>query len=445
MNSTLISRTGLFLFFLSFSLAVNAQSWRTLGIGANALNEDRRIFALTVDPSGNVYAGGQATTGEAYVSKWNGAGWARLQPGYTFSGSVNNLTADAAGNIYAAGDFHVLGEYYVAKWNGTAWAQFRINTSNAFTAITVDGNGNLYGANQYLNGKYFVARWQDTAWQPLDTASSLISTYPIRALTTDAAGNVYAAGDLQDANGKSYIAKWNGTSWSQVGTGANGLNIQGASVLSMTWDRQGNLYAASSFLGALIPPYIARWNGTSWSQHGSRPTNSADIIYSIAFDAAGNFYASNFYKNGNERYVAMLNGTVWEETGSGAGALQCLSTMFVVVPDAAGNIYTAFSTSGTGNYNVAKYTYNPNGITSTLKGTALKLYPNPAENILLAETDKLLPGTKLSICTATGAVLKTQDISHLKTSIDISSLAPGLYFLQYMNGNEKAVLKFTKK
>ena len=57
--------------------------------------------------------------GKQYVAKWNGSTWAEL-------GGLNSLAAnnyivslcnDAAGNVYAGGEFtNVIGKYYVAKF-----------------------------------------------------------------------------------------------------------------------------------------------------------------------------------------------------------------------------------------------------------------------------------------------------------------------------------------
>ena len=61
----------------------------------------------------------------------------------------------------------------------------------------------------------------------------------IRSVCSDAAGNIYTAGDFTNASGNCYIAKYDGTSWSELG-GLNGLSAN-FPIHSVTVDAAGNV------------------------------------------------------------------------------------------------------------------------------------------------------------------------------------------------------------
>ena len=90
--------------------------------GMNFLN-----YALTVDDSGNLYAGGQFTTAGGtsanYVAKWDGNNWSALGSGTSFW--VYALAVDGSGNLYAGCLFTTAGgnsANNIAKWNGASWS-----------------------------------------------------------------------------------------------------------------------------------------------------------------------------------------------------------------------------------------------------------------------------------------------------------------------------------
>ena len=55
----------------------------------------------------------------------------------------------------------------------------------------------------------------------VETCKSSAKLYQI-ALDSD--GNAYAAGNFSNKDKKHYVAKWNGSSWSELGAGAGALN-----------------------------------------------------------------------------------------------------------------------------------------------------------------------------------------------------------------------------
>src|SRR6185295_13643455 len=93
---------------------------------------------------------------------------------------------------------------------------------------------------------------------------------PVHALSVfdDGGGaQLYVGGEFTNAGGASagYIARWNGSAWSQVGN--NGLDLPGYALTTWTIGSSTFLIAGGDFLNAGTNPAtrIAVWNSHIWS------------------------------------------------------------------------------------------------------------------------------------------------------------------------------------
>ena len=86
------------------------------------------------------------------------------------------------------------------------------------------------------------------------------------------------------------------------------------------------------------------------------------------------------------------------------------------------------------------------GIENNIKSPSLRIYPNPATNILSLETDNSSVSNIL-ITDIMGNVLKSIFLvdSENQVTIDISELQNGIYFLKTTDRNSCAAIKFTKQ
>jgi hypothetical protein len=92
--------------------------------------------------------------------------------------------------------------------------------------------------------------------------------YGINSITTDDNGNIYAGGAFANSNGNYYIAKWNGTKWSELG-GTNTSTFNNV-IQSITTFNNSYVYGAGGFTNGNGKYYIAKWNGSSWSELGGQ-------------------------------------------------------------------------------------------------------------------------------------------------------------------------------
>jgi hypothetical protein len=80
----------------------------------------------------------------------------------------------------------------------------------------------------------------------------------IYALTTDAAGYVYASGDFFDLSGHTYVARWDGHAWTKVGTGVDQLNSR-YTISTLAISDSDYLYAAGAFWDINGENFVSRY------------------------------------------------------------------------------------------------------------------------------------------------------------------------------------------
>ncbi len=61
---------------------------------------------------------------------------------------------------------------------------------------------------------------------------------------------------------------------------------------------------------------------------------------------------------------------------------------------------------------------------------ALKIYPNPAKDLLYVQTETVIPGANLSIYNIQGQKITTSPLMQNETIIDVSSYSKGVYYIQ---------------
>ncbi|MDA0698246.1 MAG: hypothetical protein O3B16_00185 [Chloroflexi bacterium] len=108
-----------------------------------------------------------------------------------------------------------------------------------------------------------------------------------------------------------YIARWDGTAWSELGGGVNGLVYAIATT-------DTDLYAGGTFTkaGGLPANHMARWDGEKWHPLG-QGLNGA--VYAIAIDGKDVYAGGYFFRAGGlpASHVAKWDGTRWSHLSVG--------------------------------------------------------------------------------------------------------------------------------
>lgn len=466
--------------FLIPGFCAQAQAWIELGTGRRALNANFTIHALMTDPAGHVYAAGGFTdsatyiSGTSYVAMWTDSNWVPLGRGdsaLNANNSIYALAQDAAGNIYAAGNFtDINGRQYVAKWNGAFWSELGIDTIglNALARIytvSTDAAGNVYCAGAFTDlffayNHYYVAEWNPATnrWTEVGIDSfgngGIKADSIIYATAFDRHGNLYAAGAFTDSLGYSYVARWDGSRWSRLENDSSRLNANGQ-INAMLVDSAGNVYVGGQFTDSLGYFAMMKWNGSRWVELSNPAADQTVIngyINGLALDSVGNVYAGGMFTDtsGNFYYVVVWNGgQLLVADNSGSAPLEANNFIVAMASDRSGNIYAAGAFTDANNYQfVAEFTGNiPSGVAGVAPAH-FSLWPNPAGGMLQIKADGLSGNSTVSICDALGRPVYTGSTegSTISLGVDVSVFSSGLYLLQLSDAaGHRVVQRFVKE
>jgi hypothetical protein len=457
--------TSLLVGILLFNSSVFGQNWVELGTGSSALNPNGDIYVMCFDRHNNIYAAGEfwsTTDTSQMVVKWDGTSWSQLGTTGIWGGLPNQIQAiccDTSGNIYIGGEYWDRGgNTYVAKWDGITWSEVRGVSSvlhGGVLSLSCDRHGNLYAAGVFRNagGYCYVAKWDGSSWSEVGAGiGALNANGVINAIFIDTADNIYAAGtftdDLADTSGNLIVEKWNGVSWTKLGSsGVAPLNHEGQ-IFSITGDLQGNVYASGYFTNSSGYDYVAKWDGTAWSELGTGggALNANSSIFSLCFDTSKNLHAAgNFTNASGHTYVAKWDGTGWTELGSGSYALNADNSIFSICADLAGNIYAGGGFLDTSGHSyVAKYN-NPalTGIVPLHRSIEISVFPNPTGNEL--NVTGLIASAKYRVSNALGATVSLGALENGSNTIFLGGIAAGVYILEVNDGGQHNIFRVVKE
>ncbi len=224
----------------------------------------------------------------------------------------------ATDNARSAGDVAVRS---IAAWNGSEWdavgggitaadgsrvplrdmAEF---DDGSGPALYVTGAFDRAGATIAGN----IARWDGVQWSALLGTSLNDEGYDLAVHDDGSGPALYVLGDFTLAGpvAANHVARWNGATWSALGAGVLG----GPQVLTVHDEGLGPmLYIARESL-------LHRWDGSSWSEHGSVGGYwTVDVMHSFDEGSGPELLAKGLYTIGLDRWT----GTGWSYWPTGGG------------------------------------------------------------------------------------------------------------------------------
>ena len=434
---------GIFVIFNLFSSNLKGQNWSSFpGGGATDW-----VYSSTLY-NGDLIVGGKFTSIDGvsanYIARWNGASWSPLGSG--LNGKVNAL-AVFKGNLIAAGEFTTAGGLpvnFIAQWDGTAWNDQLGGVSSTVTSLAVIADTLFVGGyfvdadNTTVN---YIAK-RDTLWESMaggmgGTQGQVMTLYVFN-------GELYAGGFFDSAGGTtaSHIAKWNGSAWLPVGTGISGI-------VYTLGEYNNMLIAGGLFLNAGGTPanHIASWNGSSWSALGG---GMSGTFYQYVFALTvynGNLVAGGYFTESDgitTNGIAEWNGTAWTGMGGGffyPGNVFGAHTFCHYGSDLiVGGLFS--SAGGVGAAHIAIWNSPFTQVNEERKDCSFDVFPNPVNNIL-----SITFGNKslIEIINSQGQIIRTVNLAENQTSIDVSNLSSGIYFIKAKTENGIEVRKFIKE
>ena len=308
-----------------------------------------RMFSVSVDAAGQVWAGGQRGS----VQRLASGSWETI----SLAPDLIDAWTTSASNSWAVGEFG-----FIYRWNGSSWARQATATTTTLNAVWGASATEAFAAGD--NGT--MLRFDGTAW----SAMSFPSTSSVYGLWGSSASNVFAvtaAGEVVRFNGSSWSvvttsgsALWaiHGSSPTDiVATGENGaaMHFNGSGWSAITVSTTGTLAGVwSSGTGATAVGASSTgtsgvafsFGGTSWT---SISTGSSRVLTSIWGPSAADLYATGeqgtLLRYNGSSWSALPTGTtdlLWSVTGapSGSGGAFAVGYNSTIVAGSNGSTFT---------------------------------------------------------------------------------------------------------
>jgi len=441
--------------------------------------------AISVDVSGSIYVSGTidgaavfGTTTltpngqDDFICKIDANGgviWAQLLSN-TNDLVVSGITSDASGSLYTTGTFSGTvnigassltssGSYdiFVAKFDPNGSVVWTKKMGGAGTdrgvSIKSDGTGNLYTTGYFSgvstfapfsltssgNTDVYLAKMDNSGtiiWSKrfggpnYDEGDKICIASPNYIYTTGTFSNSIVIGTHTVTTGNNYITKVDvsgNVGWvKQFGDGMGNY----AYIFGIASDAGNNVYTTGSFGGM-----VAFGTNTLSAAIITATSQSVDGFIS-KLDSAGNFLwvkhvGATGFASGNDIFTR--SGKVYS-VGSFGGTVTI-------------DNFT-YSTTATNQINAyyLKLDPGPVGIEENYKAINVKVYPNPANDKLIIESEAFHQNTQLVITDLLGKeILKQNSINSKTETLDVSTLLPGVYFLRINSGKESGVVKIVKE
>ena len=370
-------------------------------------------------------------------------------------------------------------------WNlGTAPNGWQYNGSPAPASITTVANtitltapacGNLpnnISVIANLNGYSVNAGLISTAFAPLSIsgAASVCSTpavYTIKNLNCSSASVVWSATPSNIAGIVSNSPSQNQATVSQIKNGVIGLtatvnNACGVASTVLTTNVQlgagnpPNLVMSydnicGTFLEAFTQKVAIGTTGFIWNMTGAYTINSTtntSYYHTYINDVnGGDLLIKPFLSNVkiNNTYKCYL--TVQAQTNCGLSAVNPLVQIITVGPVDPVKCNTFVTKANPAFQPIGQLIANETKVAPHIidAGNTITVYPNPTTSTLNFEVASQELGSEAQIMDGRGYLLQTVKLLNVKTSLNVSSLSSGLYFILIKNKNNSKIVKFVKQ
>ncbi len=370
------------------------------------------------------------------------------------------LTNDEQGNMWFGT------QNGVAKFDGLTWSVFNTTSHpdiphNTITAIAQDKDGDIW-----IGTDFGVSVFDGTDW----------TTYT----TTEGIGHNRVNHIMAASNGDVWISDFNGAtvydgSTFQVFGSSNGLPFGGVNYCAE--DKNGDILMGTGIGG------LAVYDGSSFNTYSEAEGLVSNVVNAIAVDNAGNRWigtangitvldaSGNWVKNYTQMLtipapdtlnpvedikiddfgnvwvgiyvdylvtvggVVMFDGTSWTEYDASNGLAG--PTVRKLILDTRGNAWVGTSSG------VSKIDNPLAGVEEIARIQSVKIYPNPAQNIIDVEIIGL--DGKLTTVAIYDASMRivgeaSFEYSFEKFSLSVSDLSNGLYYLSIGNRTTRFVV-----
>lgn len=364
-------------FDAGFAVAAGLVDTVTPGAGVG------RAVEVALDGTGDIYVGGTfneyAGSSRNRLVRINSDGSidAGFSVGTGFDAAVYSiaLATDGSFDVYVGGDYSTyqgVANSRIIRLNsdGSADAGFAIGTGfNALVnSLAVDAAGDIYAAGNFTTFKGLpvppIVRLNSDGSRDLGFTTSVAGLVSKVALAADGSGDVYIGGDISGVNGLAvnHLVRLNSDgsfdATSLIGRGLDATAHYG----EPTYDGTGDFFVMGDFTG---------YNGTYLSRLArikadgsaattfSPPAFNASVTAAAALtDGSGKLYVGGQFTTGGNYLTLLQSNGVADPSFVTTGASAAVSTL-AIAPDSSGSVYAGGSFSsfnGSGVGRIAKVT-----------------------------------------------------------------------------------------
>lgn len=392
-------------------------------------------------------------------------------------GSVPKIAVDAQNSVFVSfNDANENNRYYLNRYKNGNWETMGVSYissgGGSWARLALDSKGVPYVSwvDFFAGQKMYVSKLVGEIWLAIGdepvSHENLISKN-CQDLAIDADGNVYIAYCVKGTD-QLAVYRHNGSEWELLGDNIADGTVKG---IDVAIDSEQNFYVAYADGGSEDKVSVVKYNGTEWSYVGQRGftesktdsymamtlhNDSPCVVYTDV--AMGSKASAKYYKIANYLYpplglaARVIGGDDVELTWQAPLAEPTKYNIYrndALVGNTAQVSYIDEDLeSGTYNYAVsavyedgesekATATVNLTVSISENNEVAFMMYPNPAENYVTIESAK---AADVKIYSISGQMLSQQNISEGTSTIDLSDLNAGIYFVS-VNGTMVKVVK----
>ena len=441
----------------------NSQTIQNLGSGTNGFQSQwgaiRKVYTDTVDNI--LYAGGsfEIAGGKTCwgIAQWNGLEWDSLGAGMKPEISTNSMVSYIRDivrykdEIYMTGNFRYIGGKSIcgiARWNGIEWNavgdRFKDSGNDPFAFASAM---EVYNNELYVVGDFDsigtmpskgIAKWDGQNWTDLSQNYGancyFDGFYTLKFFNNE----LYVAGNLNCPSPEEPLKKRVGDQWVEVGTGLNG-----DSWIAKLKVYQNNLYMGGYFFtqGGNPDNSMIYTDGVSYypTNGGVLPAGLRDMFeYNGDLYVCGQINYAGFQPIGR---IGKWNGSQWlntnlniqqpPETAGTASSFEKYDGKLVI----AGSFSQI---NGTPASNIAMIDFNTVGFQLNQQNKSLKVFPNPASDVINIEINKAEQKGKVRMYNQLGKQVYQQVKGNLQ-SIEVADFAKGIYVVEVET--DKGVLR----
>ena len=392
-------------------------------------------------------------------------------------GSVPKIAVDAQNSIFVSfNDANENNRYYLNRYKNGNWETMGVSYissgGGSWARLALDSKGVPYVSwvDFFAGQKMYVSKLVGEIWLAIGdepvSHENLISKN-CQDLAIDADGNVYIAYCVKGTD-QLAVYRHNGSEWELLGDNIADGTVKG---IDVAIDSEQNFYVAYADGGSEDKVSVVKYNGTEWSYVGQRGftesktdsymamtlhNDSPCVVYTDV--AKGSKASAKYYKISNYLYppvgltARVIGGDdvelTWQAPLAEPSKYNIYRNDALVGNTAQVSYIDEDLESGTYNYAVsavyedgesekATATVNLTVSISENNEIAFMMYPNPAENYVTIESAK---AADVKIYSISGQMLSQQNISEGTSTIDLSDLNAGIYFVS-VNGTMVKVVK----